>query len=290
MNIIRQRWKLAGALAVAGLVAGLVFSWRVGGGLCAPHNHTVPSPADLPVEPVNFASASGAMIHGWLVAPATNRSVVILLHGVRADRTQMLGRVPFLVRAGYAVLLFDLQAHGESIGRTITYGLLESRDAQAAVAFVRQRFPGQPIGVIGVSLGGAAALLGSPPLDAQALVLESVFPTIVDATKDRLEWVWGRPARLLSPLLTGQFKLRLGVGPAALRPIDRAAEIQTPKLFLAGTRDPRTKIAEAEEMFARAAEPKAFYPVAGADHEDLHRFLGARYEELVLNFFDEHLK
>jgi alpha-beta hydrolase superfamily lysophospholipase len=285
-----QRWrKWLGRLALAGLVAGFAFTWLFGTWLCAPANRPIAAPADAAIEAVSFASGSGSTLHGWLAAPATNCGAVILLHGVRSDRRQLLSRVPFLLRAGYTVLLFDFQAHGESPGQHITYGHLESRDAQAAVAFVRQRFPGRPVGVIGTSLGGAAALLAQPPLDVQALVLESVFPTIVDAVKDRIEWVWCRPARLLSPLLTCQLKLRLGISPEALRPIDRAAEIPTPKLILHGTKDPRTKFAEAEEMFSRAAEPKEFVPVEGADHEDLHLFLGARYEPLILEFLRKHL-
>ena len=41
----------------------------------------------------------------------------------------------------------------------------------AAVAFVRARLPGERVGAIGVSLGGAAALLGPAPLAVDALVV-----------------------------------------------------------------------------------------------------------------------
>jgi len=287
---LKRRWKWLVTLALVGLVAGLIASWKKGSELCAPHNHPVAAPAGLEVNPVNFPSESGATIHGWLVVPPSNHGVVILQHGVRVDRNQMSDRAKFLTAAGYAVLLFDFQAHGESLGEQITFGWLESRDSQAAVAFIKDRFPGQPIGIIGISLGGAAALLAQPPLEVQALVLESVFPTIVDATKDRLEWVWGRPARLLAPLLTCQIKMRLGISVDQLRPIDRVAGIKIPKLFLHGTLDPRTKFAEGGAMYARAAEPKQFFPVEGAKHEDLHHFLGARYEQLILEFLNQHLQ
>ena len=290
IGFCQRRWKWICGLLFGVVVSGLVFSWIAGGELCAPVNHAVVAPKDLAVEAVNFASASGARISGWLVTPATNRGVVILQHGVRADKSTLVPRARFLSRAGYAVLLYDFQAHGESVGRQITFGYLESRDAQAAVVFAKQCFPGKPVGVIGVSLGGAAALLATPSLDVQALVLESVYPNIIDATKDRLEWVLGRPARLLSPLLTCQINLRLGVGPDVLRPIDRVAEIKTPKLFLAGTRDPRTKFSEAQAMFNRAAEPKQFVSVEGADHEDLHHFLGEKYEKMILDFLNKNLK
>ena len=287
---LKRRWKRLVTLVLVGLVAGLAVSWEKGSELCAPHNHSVAAPAGLEVNPVNFPSESGATIQGWLVVPPSYHGVVILQHGVRADRNQMVDRAKFLTAAGYAVLLFDFQAHGESPGKQITFGWLESRDSQAAVAFVKDRFPDQPIGIIGISLGGAAALLAQPPLEVQALVLESVYPTIVDATKDRLEWVWGRPARLLSPLLTFQIKLRIGISVNQLRPIDHVAEIKIPKLFLHGTLDSRTKFAEAEAMYTRAAEPKQFFPVEDAKHEDLHHFLGVRYEQLVLEFLKQHLK
>jgi fermentation-respiration switch protein FrsA (DUF1100 family) len=278
----------AGAVLCLGL--GLLFSWLVGGELCKTTNHAVNLPANFHAESIAFPSASGSNIRGWLIVPPTNHGVVIIQHGVRGCRADGVARARFLSAAGYAVLLFDFQAHGESLGKNITFGHLESRDSQAAVAFVKERFPAQPIAVIGQSLGGAAARLAQPPLDVQALVIESAYPTVVEATKDRLELALGRPARVLSPLLTGQLRWRIGIGPEALRPIDRVGEIRAPKLFLHGSADPRTKLAEAQELFARAAAPKQFLAVENAGHEDLHGFLGQRYEQLILDFLKENLK
>lgn len=58
----------------------------------------------------------------------------------------MLDRARFLSAAGFAVLLFDFQAHGESPGEHITFGYLESRDAQAAVEFLRTQAQVERIG------------------------------------------------------------------------------------------------------------------------------------------------
>ena len=288
-SLLQRRWKLlAGTLFVC-LATGIVASWIAGSVLCAPSHCLVPVPVDLRVEPVSFSSESGATIHGWIVAGVTNRGVVVLQHGVRANRLEMVGRAQFLSRAGYAVMLYDFQAHGESTGKKITFGFLESRDAQAAVAFVKQRFPGQPVGVIGVSLGAAAAL-AQPPLDVQALVLEMMYPTIVEATKDRIEIRFGPLGRCLSPLLTSQFRLRVGCEVDDLRPIVRVVQITTPKLFLAGTADRDTKFSEAKTIFERAAAPKTFAPFEGAHHEDLNRFAPEQYQKLVLKFLEEHLQ
>ena len=196
----------------------------------------------------------------------------------------------FLFEAGYAVLMFDFQAHGESLGSHITFGYLESRDAQAAVAFAKSRFPGKSVGVIGLSLGAAAAALAEPALDVQALVLEMMYPTVVEATKDRIAMRLGAPGRLLSPLLTAQLKWRIGCTMDDLRPIDRVEKMTAPKLFIAGAEDRDTPLAEAKEIFARAAEPKTFVPFEGARHEDLLKLAPERYQRVILEFLETHLK
>jgi hypothetical protein len=46
--------------------------------------------------------------------------------------------------AGYSVLLVDLQATGETIGRNITFGWLRSRDVVTAVNFAHTTSPHLP--------------------------------------------------------------------------------------------------------------------------------------------------
>ena len=167
-----------------------------------------------------------------------------MLHGVRATRLSMLARARFLHRDGFSVLLCDFQAHGESTGRHVTFGYLESCDAQSEVAFIHRAAPGEKVGVIGTSLGGAAALLATPPLPVDAMVLESVYPTIEEAVTDRLTSRLGSWAGAFAPLLIVQLRPRLGFGPERLRPIDRVAGIRVPKLFIAGTEDRSTTIGE----------------------------------------------
>ena len=290
IRFFQRKWKRICSLLLAALFLGLAASWIFGGVYSAPCNHPVAVPKNLAVEQVTFPSNSGTTIHGWLVSSGTNRGVVILQHGIHADKSILVERAQFLSQAGYAVLLFDFQAHGESVGAKITLGHLESRDSQAAVAFVKKRFPGKPVGVIGVSLGAAAAALAKPPLDVQAIVLESMYPTVVDAIKDRIEMRLGPPGRCLSLLLTAQLKWRIGCSPDDLRPMVCVEKITTPKLFLAGTKDRETKFSESQEMFQCAAAPKTFVPFDGAHHQDLLDFAPDKYRKTVLDFLNENLK
>jgi alpha-beta hydrolase superfamily lysophospholipase len=287
--LVRNRKWVVAALFTAAMWT-VYGAWIFGSIYCTACNHIVALPKDLPVERVSFQSKSGATIRGWLVSTETNRGVVILQHGIHADKSTLVDRARLVSQAGYAVLLFDFQAHGESIGNAITFGYLESRDSQAAVDFVKKRFPGKPVAVIGVSLGAAAAVLAKPHLDVQALILEMMYPTIEDATKDRIQMRLGSLGRCFSPLLTLQIPWHAGCHGEDLRPIDAVATIDTPKLFIAGTDDLDTKFSEAEQIFAGAAEPKIFVAVDGARHEDLLRFASEQYKTNVLEFLEKHLR
>jgi alpha-beta hydrolase superfamily lysophospholipase len=65
-----------------------------------------PPPAELGAKSVVFSSASGATLHGWLAAGTPGNGVVVLLHGIRANRHAMLERALVLHRNGFGVLLF----------------------------------------------------------------------------------------------------------------------------------------------------------------------------------------
>jgi len=201
----------------------------------------------------------------------------------------MLSRADLLVAGGYAVLVPDLQAQGESTGRRITFGFLEARDAEAGVRELRRRFPGKPLGAVGVSMGGAALVLADGRLDLDAVVLEAVYPTLAEAVDNRIRRRAGALSGVLTPLLLLQLRPCLGIAPSQLRPIDAIDRLGCPVLVMAGTRDKDTTEAQTRALYAAAREPKQLWLVNGAAHVDLERFDPVGYRRRVLGFFREHL-
>jgi hypothetical protein len=149
----------------------------------------------------------------------------------------MVDRARLLNRNGYSVLLIDLSSHGESSCERITAGHLEHLDVRAAVDFLQMRIPEEPVAVIGVSLGGAATVLAAP-LTIDACVLELVYQTIDEAIGNRIHQRLG----LLSPIAKGilllQMKMRLGISPAELRPVDQSGRLASPIIDDGGQRGP----------------------------------------------------
>ena len=275
------------AVVVALTVAG---SYVLGSELSRPVPARIGSPPDeLNAESVEFSSESGSTIHGWLSKGAEKHGTVLLLPGVRANRRSMLSRARMLHAAGYSTLLIDFQATGESPGDAITFGWRERLDVLAAVGFLKKRDPLRPIGVIGTSLGGAATLLAVPALDVQAVALEAVYPSIEVALANRIRMRVGSVGAALSPLLLLQLGPRFGVSASELRPIDRIGSLRCPLLIVAGTDDRHTTVADTEQLFGAAHEPKELWLVRGAGHVDYLAFAGAEYQRRVLEFLGRSL-
>jgi fermentation-respiration switch protein FrsA (DUF1100 family) len=281
--MLKNTRKVAGALfGIAALGAAAL--------AVAGHNLVAPSPRAIPEEAlglgheaVTFPSESGSTIHGWYV-PGSGAGTVVLLHGIRGSRLRMVKRAEFLHQAGYSVLLFDFQAHGQSPGEHITHGYLEALDAEAAVAYAGHRNPGQFLAAIGVSMGAAAAVLGPRPLPVHALVLEAVYFDIGAVTRHRLARRVGPLAPLFAPLVLAQLKPRLGIGVDDLSPKDKIKAITAPLLMIAGSADWLATMEDTEALFAAAPSPKSLWVIPGASHVDFSRHYPGEYRTRVLSF------
>ena len=279
-------------IVISFFIMSLLALYLIGTVLTKAHHSEVGEiPSDiLKVREVSFPSKSGVELKGWMLEAKQGKGGVLLLHGVRSNRLQMLNRAKFLQKEGYDVLLFDFQAHGESKGESITFGYLESLDVEAAYAYLEDRLCNPTIAVIGVSLGGASALLSTVKTKAQVMVLESVYPSIEQAIDDRMKIYLGSIGTYFSPLLTMQLRPRLGINVDELRPIDEVSKVTGALLVIAGEKDVHTTLKESKELFKKANKPKELWVVKGAKHVDFDALLGKEYEEKILDFLDEYME
>ena len=269
------------ALGVAS--AALMIGWQLTRAVPA---EVGPPPTNLAARAISFSSKSGSIIHGWIVPADNPRGVVLLLPPVRSNRLAMKRRAAWLREVGYASLLIDFQATGESPGDAITFGWRQRFDVLAARQFIIQQFPGLPVAVIGVSLGGAAALLATPPLTVDAMVLEAVYPSIDVAIENRLRMRIGPIAPLLAPLLSLQLRPRLGVSTRDLRPVDHIAAVRSPLLVIGGRDDRHTTEADTQALFAAALEPKELWMIPATAHVDFFDAAGDDYRRRVIRFLN----
>ncbi len=281
--------KKAAIILLVGFALAISVSWFVASELISPAPSVVRLPdTTLPVEAFRLKSPSGSLLAGWHLDTKNDQGVIVLFHGIRGTRLSMFKRAEFLYEHGYSVVLIDFQAHGESSGDTMTIGYLEKLDVLAAIKYAEEAHRDEPIGVIGVSLGGASALLASPQ-GIDALIVESAYPDIRRAVHNRVKARLGLLSWIPTEVLLLQLEPRLGFSVSELAPIDSIASLSCPVFVISGTDDLYTTKGETEALYGRANNPKQLWVVDGVAHQDVYNERPMLYKENVIHFLEQYL-
>lgn len=283
-------WGLKLAIGVAALLLLLVLagSWALASRIAAGHASAV-APAPAPAEQVRLKARDGITLAGtWWPGRRPDAPAVLLLHGVGASRNQTRPMAEALVARGYAALAIDLRGHGASTITDHSYGLDEGLDARAAFDWLKARQHGGKVAVVGVSLGGAAALIGRDgAVPADALVLVAVFPDIRAAIYNRMASVLTPlGGTLAEPLLSFQSLPRYGVWPGRIAPIAAIRDFRAPVFVIGGAADRYTPPAEARALFEAAPNRKGLWLVPGLSHGEVSNLHDAEWARRVGNFLN----
>ncbi len=138
----------------------------------------------------DLKASDGTLIAGWYV-PAANSAgptapTVVLAHAEGKSKSDMLAWAQPL-HATYNLVFFDFRNHGQSSGDTTTMGVREVRDLRAAIDWLEESKHPASIAVLGVSMGGAAAVdeaVGDPRVTA--VIIDSTHATLANALQARL--------------------------------------------------------------------------------------------------------
>jgi pimeloyl-ACP methyl ester carboxylesterase len=284
----RLRFTLLRLIPLA-LLLGLVASWGLGELLVRPSPSAVPAAAPPAIDVALRASDGLAIAGTYRPGRAAGAPGVLLLHGNGASRAATAPNAAWLASEGYAVLAIDFRGHGGSASARHSFGLYESRDAEAALAWLKARQAGAKVAAIGISLGGAAALLGDRgPIGADALVLQAVYPDLRRAIRNRIaSLTTAAPAALLEPLLSYQSRLRLGVWPGRLSPLEAARRYHGPALVVGGGADRYTPPDETRLLFDALPGPKRLWFGPGLAHAEVSDVATPGYRAELLRFLHD---
>lgn len=228
-----------------------------------------PGDLGLAFEDLALTAEDGVRVHGWyLPPPGEPRWTVLLAHGNGGNISHRLDRTLFLQsKLGAAVLLFDYRGYGKSEGSPDEEGTY--RDARAAHRWLVEdkRVAADSLVLFGESLGSAVALDLALSRPCRALVLESPFASIPAM------------ARAVYPFLP--------LWPLVRTRYDNEAKVPrlaVPLLVLHGDRDEVVPLAQGRRVFEAAPEPKRFFTIPGAGHNDTYIVGGEAYWDAVGDF------
>lgn len=260
-------------------------------------------------ESVEFVSEDGVGLRGWFIRAAGDgpKPTIVFIHGWPWNRCgNLAGQLPIpdatvdflapaqaLHAAGFHVLLFDLRNHGLSDARPpVTFGMNESRDLQAAVAFLRtlpEQVDSERIGLIGYSMGANTVLYALPQI--QPIRAAMVVQPVRGATfaNNFAAANLGPAGPLLLKLSEPLYRAFGGPSLHAIDPTGAAALAgDTTLLFVQGDNDPWGSLAEVQQMAEAAPCTRPFVTIPTSDRYGGYQYVEQHRAEVVA-FFQETL-
>jgi fermentation-respiration switch protein FrsA (DUF1100 family) len=204
------------------------------------------------VEEVWLTTLDRVRVNAWYLPNPTSERALLWFHGNAENIGHGLEHLGFYSRLGVNILAVDYRGYGKSEGSPNEAGVY--RDADAAYDYLIQERHIQPqnIFVFGHSLGGAVAIDLAARRECGGLIVQSSITSIRDMARRMFR------IPLLEYIPKSQFN--------SLAKIRR---VRAPILFVHGTRDETVPLSMEQRLFAAAPEPKFFFPVEGAGHNDV---------------------
>jgi len=228
-----------------------------------------PSGLGLAHEDVWLTAEDGVRVHGWYLPVPGARWVTLVSHGNAGNISHRLDRALLLqARLRSSVFLYDYRGYGASEGSPDEAGTY--RDARAAYRYLAEekRVKADELVLFGESLGSAVSLELALDHPAAALVLEAPFTSVQDMAGTTI-------FAPLAPFVRTRYES-----------LARVPRLRMPLLVLQGDRDEIVPPAQGRRLFDAAPEPKRYFAIPGAGHNDTYLVGGEAYWRTIADFLE----
>jgi len=234
-----------------------------------PEGFVPPEHYGLRVEEVWLVTEDRVKLNAFFLAHPPSSMVILWFHGNAENIGMGVQQMKALANLGVNILELDYRGYGKSEGSPDEAGVY--RDADAAYDYLVQTRHFQPRGIIvfGHSLGGAVAVDVASRRECGGLIVQSSFTSVKDMT------------RRLYPVPLSQY-----VPKSRFDSLEKIQRVRVPILIVHGTRDEVVPFSMGEMLYRAALEPKLFFAVEGAGHNDVLEAGGEEYLRRFRAFID----
>jgi pimeloyl-ACP methyl ester carboxylesterase len=228
---------------------------------------TKPQDFGLEGEQVWIDGPNDKRLHAWFIPAGTTAPAVVILHGWGGTGADLLPIAPGLHELGLHSVFLDARTHGLSDDEDFMSMPRFAEDLETALAWLSDRDDVTSIGVIGHSVGAAAAILAAsrnPDIDAVVAVSSFAHP-------EELMWrAIPYPAPVKWTMLR-MIQQMIGVSFDDIAPRNRIADIQAPVLLIHGEDDDVIPVDDAFSIHENLPSCRLII-VPNGKHSDLEAF------------------
>jgi uncharacterized protein len=247
----------------------------------------------LPKREVSIPSSFGYPLKAVLVEPHDTNKYIIIAHGVTQSKTNSVKYMNLFLNRGFNAVIYDHRRHGESGGKTTSYGYYEKFDLKSVVDWLKEeKGPDLFLGIHGESMGAATLLLYAGMLEdgADFYVADCPFSDFSEQLTYRVkEEVKLLPPRLLLPLAGLFLRIRDKYSLSDISPISVIENIKNPILFIHSRKDDFILPSMTEALFEQKKGPKKLYMAENGLHAQSYSLNREEYEKVLDEFLREHV-
>ncbi len=244
------------------------------------NDSTTPDIYGIEYDDVTFRTEDGLNLHGWFVSgkkssPDDDLHTLLWFHGNAGNINRRLDNIKMLHdRVPVNVFIIDYRQYGKSEGKISEQGTY--LDAKAALSYLHSRkdINNEKIIFFGRSLGSAVAVDLAVKEKCCALILETPFTSIKEMGKT------------LYPFLS----IWLNLLKTKYDSLSKIKQVKVPTLIMHGDKDELVPFEQGRRLYEQANEPKEFYTIPGATHNDTHIVGGEEYFDVIRDFVNKLAK
>ncbi len=243
---------------------------------------------------VYITSYDGLKLHAtyFPAFDTDDKKLVICFHGYTGEGlSNHIAIADYFLKRGYAMLLPDARAHGESEGEYIGFGCLDRKDAISWINWAIEEC-GEDVKIMlhGTSMGGATVLMASGlelPENVKGIVSDCGFTSPKEVFTHVLNDMYHLPS---FPAIQGADLINKKLAGYGMDECNAKIEVQkakVPILFIHGSADNFVPCSMCQELYDNCGSPKKILIVEGAAHAESYYKDMAAYEKALTEFANE---
>jgi len=245
---------------------------------------------ELPKQEVWINSPFGYLIKAVVVRPYPDRKkYMIFSHGVTENKTNSIKYMDLFLKRGFNAIIYDHRRHGESEGKTTSYGYFEKYDLKAVVDYLLST-EGEDVffGIHGESMGAATTILYAGSLEDRAdfYIVDCPFSDF----REQLAYLFSKemklPGKWFLPLADLFVRIRGGFRLKTVSPIQVIQNIHKPVLFIHSTKDDYILPEMTKTLYDRKKDLKMLFMATNGGHAQSFNENKEEYEQAIDEFFN----
>ncbi len=248
---------------------------------------------EIEYEKIKIKAHDGKLLAARYYHTADGAPVHIEFHGYRSRATTDFCGINTLIRdLGHNAILVDQRAHGESEGKTISFGIKERLDCLDWINYVIDRF-GEDVKIVlsGLSMGAATVLMASEldlPRNVVGIMADCPYSSPEEIIKQecakmKLPPKLAYPFVRLGAIIFGKFD------PSSATAKNAVSKSKKPILIIHGENDDFVPCQMSREIYDACSSDKTLITIPKATHGISYIIDRPAYEKAVSDFLDQIL-